>query len=73
MEPSTMTLGRPQSGHPGNLLNKKNLLMGAFGDKKTKTPQSMIDEFNKKLVEKGTSYPVLPSELPQVSVYLQKK
>jgi hypothetical protein len=33
----------------------------------------VIDEFNKKLVEKGTSYPVLPSELPQISKYLQKK
>ena len=33
----------------------------------------MIDEFNKKLLEKGTTVGVLPSELPPMSKYLAKR
>jgi len=45
-------------------MQKKNLLNNATSDQKLKNASSLINEFNKKLVEKGTSYPVLPSELP---------
>ena len=68
LHPSSIALGRPQSGHPSTLLlNKQSRLHHQ------NKAASLIDEFNKKLVEKGTSYPVLPSELPQISKYLQKK
>ena len=59
---------RLQSGLPSALLLSKDSRLD-----RQKPAASLIDEFNKKLVEKGTSYPVLPSELPQISKYLQKK
>jgi hypothetical protein len=36
-------------------------------------PESLIDQFNKKLLEKGTDRVVQPSDLPQGKVYLEKK
>lgn len=36
-------------------------------------PQSMIDQFNKKLLEKGTDRPLIPSDLPQAGKYLEKR
>lgn len=67
-EQSKITDNRPLSGLSSNLLNKRSFQN--FAVEKSKNPSSLIDEFNKKLVEKGTSYPVHPSELPQVSQYL---
>lgn len=60
--------GRPQSGHP-SLLNRKKVPAGRNGVQ----PSSLMDEFNKKLLEKGPSFGVLPHEMPIMSKYLQKK
>jgi len=51
------------------LLNRKKIA-GAMNGLQ---PSSLVDEFNKKLMEKGPSFGVLPHEMPAISQYLQKK
>eukprot|EP00347_Sterkiella_histriomuscorum_P018925 403343640 len=61
---------RPSSAFPiiANSQSKKNLIGG-----KKKEAESLIDEFNKKLVDKGTDQIILPSEMPKAKQYLIKK
>ncbi|CDW71484.1 UNKNOWN [Stylonychia lemnae] len=69
---SQISESRPQSGHPNiqNMQSKKSLKLI---NNKVGAASSLIDEFNKKLVEKGTSNMVLATEMPEASLYLSQK